>query len=147
MVSARLPLRTTTTFLRSGTLVRSRNPLALARNSSPSRPSRSIHPTISLRIVGLGRTPTLHMMVTIRRPHLSRWILPLLARLPHHLGTMSIRPITPFGRTVPPRRMDFLAAAYRTLLSLLSFLPLPKRCIAPTDSSIVPPNITPKVVW
>jgi hypothetical protein len=144
MMSAGLRLRTTATSLRNGILECSRNRLALARNSSPSRQNRSIHPTISSHIVCLGPTPTLHMMVTIHRPHLSR-TLPPPARLPCHIGTIPIRPITLSGQTVPPRRLDSPAAVYRTPLSLLSSPPSLKRCIAFTGSSIVLLSMTPTV--
>jgi hypothetical protein len=145
MVPARLRRPTATTSLRSGIPARSRSLLALARNSSLSRPNPSIHPTTSARTDAPECTPSPPMMVTIRLPHRSRWTLRPPAHPPHHQGMMSIRLTTPSRRAVPPPP-DSPVAAYRTPQSLPKCLPSPELCTALTDSSIALPTTTPRVV-
>ena len=144
MVLARAP-RQTTIYLRNGIHARSRNPLALARNSSPSRRNPSILPTISVLTAARGCIPTLPTMATIPPPPLSQWTLHPPPLLPHHPGEIPISLTTAFIQTTPQPLVS-LAGVYQIPRSLPNFQILPERCIALTASSIALLSTVPGVV-
>ena len=138
MVPIRPPPQTAMIYQRSGTLAHSRNLLALARNSSPSRPSPSIHPTTSAHTVAPECMRTLRIPVTTRLPHPFPWtVLP-----PQLIPTLT----TPSIRTMPPPQLDSRVAVCQTLPSLHRCRTSPGRCIPHMDSSIALLNTTPRDV-